>query len=180
MNGGSLEDRTPAVGRTATVDPDVTAKHLKGYQVGKKNFKVHLDRYNQLPYLTGQVSERPRKEFFYFSDDGDLLALRHDNWKLIFAQQRIEGTLQIWSEPLVKTRVPLMINLRTDPYESAPITSNTYWDWSLDHAYLLVPAQEFVGQFLATFREYPPRQKAGSFTVDQILESLQQPHHGSN
>jgi arylsulfatase A-like enzyme len=158
-------------------DPDVTAKLLKGYQVGKKNFKVHLDGYNLLPYLTGQVAESPRKEFFYFSDDGDLLALRYDNWKLIFEQQRIEGTLQIWSEPFVKTRAPLMINLRTDPYERAPITSNTYWDWSLDHAYLLVPAQQFVGQFLATFKEYPPRQKPGSFTVDQVLESLQQPVH---
>lgn len=161
-------------------DPDVNEKLLKGYQVGKKNFKVHLDGYNLLPYLTGKEENSPRKEFFYFSDDGDLLGLRYDNWKLAFAQQRVEGTLQIWFEPFVKTRVPYLYNLRTDPYEHASVTSNTYWDWFMDHAYLLVPAQTYVGKFLATFKEYPPRQKAASFSIDQVLQMLQQPHHGSN
>jgi arylsulfatase A-like enzyme len=164
-------------------EPDITGKLLKGYEVKtprKKNFKVHLDGYNLLPMLTGQVAESPRKEFFYFSDDGDLMALRYDNWKLVFAQQRVEGTMQIWAEPFVKTRVPYMYNLRTDPYEKASITSNTYWDWMLDHVYLLVPSQKIVGQFLATFKEYPPRQKAASFTIDEVLQMLQQPHHGSN
>ena len=161
-------------------DPGITEKLLKGYQVGKKNFKIHLDGYNLLPYLTGQVTEGPRKEFFYFSDDGDLLALRYDNWKLVFAQQRVEGTMNVWSEPFVKTRVPWIYNLRTDPYEHASVTSNTYWDWIFDHAYLLVPAQAYVGKFLATFKEYPPRQKAASFTIDEVLQTLQQPHHGSN
>ena len=161
-------------------DPGITEKLLKGYQVGKKNFKIHLDGYNLLPYLTGQVTEGPRKEFFYFSDDGDLLGLRYDNWKLVFAQQRVEGTMQIWAEPFVKTRVPYIYNLRTDPYEHANVTSNTYWDWIFDHAYLLVPAQAYVGKFLGTFKEYPPRQKAASFTVDEVLQMLQQPHHGSN
>jgi len=161
-------------------DPDVTEKLLKGYQVGKKNFRIHLDGYNLLPYLTGQVTAGPRKEFFYFSDDGDLLALRYDNWKLVFAQQRSEGTLNVWSEPFVKTRIPWIYNLRTDPYEHASVTSNTYWDWILDHAFLLVPAQAYVAKFLATFKEYPPRQKAASFTIDEVLQSLQQPHHGSN
>ena len=161
-------------------DPDINEKLLKGYQVGKKNFKVHLDGYNLLPYLTGQVGEGPRKEFFYFSDDGDLMGLRYDNWKVVFAQQRAEGTLNVWSEPFVKTRVPWVYNLRTDPYEHASVTSNTYWDWMLDHAFILMPAQAFVGKFLATFKEYPPRQKAASFTIDEVLQSLQQPHHGSN
>jgi arylsulfatase A-like enzyme len=104
-------------------DPDITGKLLKGYQVGKKNFKVHLDGYNLLPYLNGQVADSPRKEFFYFSDDGDLLALRYDNWKLVFGQQRVEGTLNIWSEPFVKS-IPWLYNLRTDPYEHASVTSN--------------------------------------------------------
>lgn len=148
--------------------------------MGKKNFKVHLDGYNLLPYLTGKEESSPRKEFFYFSDDGDLLGLRYDNWKLAFAQQRVEGTLQIWFEPFVKTRVPYIYNLRTDPYEHASVTSNTYWDWFIDHAYLLVPAQTYVGKFLATFKEYPPRQKAASFSIDEVLQMLQQPHHGSN
>jgi arylsulfatase len=164
----------------AAGDTGVKEKLLKGYRVGKKNFKIHLDGYNQLPYLTGEAAESPRKEFFYFSDDGDLLGLRYDNWKLVFAQQRIQGTMQIWAEPFVKTRVPYIYNLRTDPYEHASVTSNTYWDWMLDHVYLLGPAQQYVGEFLATFKEYPPRQKAASFSIDEVLQMLQQPHHGSN
>ena len=164
----------------AAGDPGVKEKLLKGYQVGKKNFKIHLDGYNQLPYLTGQAAKSPREEFFYFSDDGDLLGLRYDNWKLVFAQQRVPGTMQIWTEPFVKTRIPYIFNLRTDPYERATITSNTYWDWIFDHAFMLVPAQAIVGEFLSTFKEYPPRQKAASFSVDEVLQMLQQPHHGSN
>ena len=153
-------------------DPDVKDKLLKGYQVGKKTFKVHLDGYNQLSYLTGQTDHSARKEFFYFSDDGDLVALRYDNWKAVFAQQRAEGTMLVWSEPFVKTRLPWLYNLRTDPYEHATVTSNTYWDWYFDHVYLLVPMQTYVGQFLATFKEFPPRQKAASFTIDQAMDAL--------
>jgi arylsulfatase len=153
-------------------DADVKEKLLKGYQVGKKKFKVHLDGYNQLPYLTGQQPNSARKEFFYFSDDGDLVALRYDNWKAVFAQQRAEGTMLVWSEPFVRTRLPWLFNLRTDPYEFASVTSNSYWDWYFDHVYLLVPMQTYVAQFLETFKEYPPRQKAASFTVDQVMEAL--------
>jgi arylsulfatase len=153
--------------------PDVTAKLLTSYKANGKRFKVHLDGYNFLPYLTGETQESPRESYFYFSDDGDLLAMRYDNWKRHFAQQRAPGTLDIWAEPFVKTRVPFIYNLRTDPYERASITSNTYWNWLLDHAFLLVPAQSYVGQFLATFKDYPPRQKAASFTVDEALEMLQ-------
>jgi arylsulfatase len=131
-----------------------------------------LDGYNILPYLTGEEEESPRESMFYFSDDGDLLALRYDNWKLHFAQQRVPGTFQLWTEPFVSTRIPWMYNLRTDPYERASITSNTYWDWTIDHAFLLVPAQQYVADFLATFEEYPPRQKAASFTIDDVLEKL--------
>ena len=155
--------------------PDVKERLAKGYTVGKKKFKVHLDGYNLLPYLTGKEEKSPREEFFYFSDDGDLTALRYDNWKVVFAQQRSEGTLAIWGEPFVKTRIPWLYNLRTDPYERASITSNTYWDWYIDHAFLLLPAQGYVGKFLATFKEFPPRQKAASFTIDQVLQSMQQP-----
>jgi arylsulfatase A-like enzyme len=155
--------------------PDVKDKLLKGYKTGNKNFKVHLDGYNQLPYLTGQEPKSPRQEFFYFSDDGDLTALRYDNWKIVFAQQRSPGTLALWGEPFVKTRIPWLYNLRTDPYEKASITSNTYWDWYFDHVFLLVPAQQYVGQFLATFKDYPPRQKAASFTIDQVMEQLKTP-----
>jgi len=155
--------------------PDVKEKLLKGYKAGKKTYKVHLDGYNQLPYLTGQVPKSPREEFFYFSDDGDLTALRYDNWKVVFAQQRAAGTMLVWGEPFVKTRIPWLYNLRTDPYEKATITSNTYWDWYLDHVFLLTPAQKYVGAFLGTFKEFPPRQKAASFSIDQVLEQLQTP-----
>ena len=156
----------------AAGDPGVKEKLLKGYKAGAKTFKVHLDGYNQLPYLTGETEKGARKEFFYFSDDGDLTCLRYDNWKVVFAQQRARGTLDIWSEPFVHTRIPWLFNLRTDPYEKASVTSNTYWDWYLNHVFLLLPAQEFVGDFLATFKDYPPRQKAASFTIDQVMEKL--------
>ena len=159
----------------AAGDPDINKKLLKGYKAGEKEFKVHLDGYNFLPYLTGKTKTSPRKSFFYFSDDGDLTALRYDNWKVVFSQQRAEGTMLVWSEPYVSTRIPWLFNLRTDPYEKASITSNTYWDWWLDHAFLLVPAQDVVGDFLKTFKEYPPRQKAASFTIDQVLDKLAQP-----
>ena len=156
----------------AAGEPDIKEKLLTGHKAGDKTYKVHLDGYNQLPYLTGETDKSPRDEFFYFSDDGDLVALRYDNWKLVFAEQRLQGTLQIWAEPFVPLRLPKMFNLRTDPFEFADITSNTYYDWIFDRAYLLVPAQQIVGRFLATFKEYPPRQKAASFTVDQVMEKL--------
>ena len=156
----------------AAGDPDIKEKLKKGHKAGDKNFKVHLDGYNFLPYLTGEEEQSPRKEFFYFSDDGDLTALRYDNWKIVFAQQRAPGTMLVWSEPYVNTRLPWLFNLRTDPYEKASITSNTYWDWYLDHVFLLVPAQAYVGQFLKTFEEFPPRQKAATFTINRVMERL--------
>jgi arylsulfatase A-like enzyme len=142
--------------------------------IGRK-YKVHLDGYNFLPYLTGETDKGPRHEIFYFSDDGDLTALRYDDWKLIFMEQRVEATLQAWSEPFIPLRIPLIFNLRRDPYERSQITSNTYYDWLIDRAYLLVPAQAYVGQFLSTFQEFPPRQKAASFSLDQVMEKLQTP-----
>jgi len=159
--------------------PDVKEQLLDGYRAGrngKTKYKVHLDGYNMLPYMLGEVTESPRKEFFYFSDDGDLTGLRYDNWKVVFAQQRAEGTLNVWSEPYTFTRIPWLFNLRTDPYEKASITSNTYWDWYIDRVFLLVPAQAYVADFLDTFKEYPPRQEAATFTIDKVLEQLQQPN----
>src|SRR5262245_40148613 len=156
----------------AAGEPDVKEKLKKGYKAGAKTFKIHLDGYNILPHLTGEAKESGRKEYFYFNDDGDLTAMRYDNWKMVFAEQRVQGTLRIWAEPFVMLRVPKIFNLRTDPYERADITSNTYYDWLFDHVYLLIPAQTLVGQFLASFKEFPPRQKAASFGVDQVLEKL--------
>jgi arylsulfatase A-like enzyme len=157
----------------AAGDPEIKEKLLAGHTAGDKEFKVHLDGYNQLPHLTGETAKSARTEFFYFNDDGDLVAFRYDNWKLVFMQQRVTGTLAIWGEPFVATRFPYLYNLRTDPYERADITSNTYWDWFLDRIFLLVPAQAIVADFLATFVDYPPRAKAASFTIDQVQEKLE-------
>ncbi len=164
----------------AAGDADVKNKLLKGMSAGGKTYKVHLDGYNALPFLTGQADTSPREEIFYFSDDGDLTALRFKDWKLIFMEQRAPGTLRVWAEPFTPLRVPLIFNLRRDPYERAQITSNTYYDWMLDRAYMLVPAQAYVGRFLETFEEYPPRQKAASFSLDQVMEKLQAPPAGAN
>jgi arylsulfatase len=160
--------------------PDVTEQLLKGMKVGDTTYKVHLDGYNLLPLLTGQTTEDPRKEFFYWSDDCDLVALRYDNWKLVFAEQKSPGTLDLWAEPFTPLRVPRLFNLRTDPYERAIITSNTYFDWMFDRVYLMVPAQAVVGQFIATFKEFPPSQRSGSFSIDQVLDKMKEGATGSH
>jgi arylsulfatase len=154
---------------------DVKEKLLDGYTIKGKTYKVHLDGYNILPMLKGEVKTSPRKELFYFSDDGDLTALRYKDWKFVFMEQRAPGTLLVWANPYTPLRLPMIFNLRRDPYEFAPITSNTYYDWMLDHAFMLVPVQDVVGQFLSTFQEYPPRMKAASFSLDKVLEQLSTP-----
>ena len=159
----------------AAGDPNITEELLKGFKAGSMTYKVHLDGYNFLPCLTGTDAKCPRKEFFYFSDDGDLTGLRYDNFKFVFMEQRATGTLQVWAEPFTPLRVPKIFNLRLDPYERASETSNTYFDWLLDHAFTLVPAQRYVAQFMGTFKDYPPRQKAASFTVGDALKKLQAP-----
>ena len=154
-------------------DTQVKDKLLKGYKVGDMTYKVHLDGDNLVPYLTGQVAKSPRESFLYINDDQQLTGLRYDNWKLVFMEQRAPGTMRIWANPFTSLRVPKIFNLRTDPYERADITSNTYYDWLLDHAFLLVPAQDYVGQFLMTFKDYPQRQKAASFNLDEVLREAE-------
>jgi arylsulfatase len=110
----------------------------------------------------------------FCNDDQQVTAMRYDNWKLVFMEQRTPGTLRVWAEPFVSLRLPKMFNLRTDPYERADITSNTYYDWILDHAFLLIPAQDYVGKFLMMFKEYPERQKAASFNLDQVMQKLKE------
>jgi arylsulfatase len=152
---------------------------MKGHTIGDMTYKVHLDGYNLAPYLTGESDESPRESFLYCNDDQQVTALRFDNWKLVFMEQRVRGTLQIWAEPFVALRLPKLFNLRTDPYERADVTSNTYYDWVMDHVYLFVPAQDYVAKFLATFKEFPQRQKAASFNLDEVLEMLKE-SGGSN
>ncbi|MEO3933409.1 arylsulfatase [Micrococcaceae bacterium Sec7.4] len=157
-----------AAGDTSTVD-----ELKKGKSIGDRTYKVHIDGYDLLPYLTGEVAESPRKGLVYFSDDGDVLAMRYDNWKVVFMEQRVQGTLQVWFEPFVQLRIPKVFNLRTDPFERADVTSNTYFDWLFANAYLVFAAQALMSQFLATFEEFPPRQRAASFSIDQAVEKLQ-------
>jgi arylsulfatase A-like enzyme len=158
----------------AAGEPDIVEKLKKGHKVGDKEFKVHLDAVNLLPYLTGEVDESPRKGFIYFSDDGDVLGIRYHNWKVVFMEQRCEGTLRIWAEPFTPLRVPKLFNLRTDPFEHADITSNTYYDWFLDRDYLVFYAGAIVTQFLETFKEFPPRQEAASFTINHAVQKLRE------
>ncbi|TWU56317.1 Arylsulfatase [Rubripirellula reticaptiva] len=153
-------------------EPDVKEKLLKGHKAIGRDYNVHLDGYNLLPYLTGEEEKGPRESFIYCNDDQQLTALRFDNWKMVFLEQRVAGTLQIWAEPFTTLRVPKIFNLRTDPYERADITSNTYYDWLIDRVYLLGPAQDYVGEFLKTFQEYPSRQKAASFNLDEVMQKL--------
>ncbi len=155
-------------------DTQVKEKLLRGSKVGDMAYKVHLDGYNLVPYLTGQADKGPRQSFIYINDDQQMTALRYDNWKLVFMEQRMEGTFRVWSEPFVSLRVPKIFNLRTDPYERADITSNTYYDWLLDHVFLLVPAQAYVANFLTSFMDYPQRQKAATFNLDEVLDKMKE------
>lgn len=150
----------------AAGDPDIMEKLKAGHTIGEKTFKVHIDGYNLLPYLTGETDKSPRPGLIYFSDDGDVLALRFDNWKVVFMEQRAQGTPRIWAEPFVPLRVPKLFYLRTDPFERADITSNTYYDWLLDNDFIILATTTLATQFLATFKEFPPRQRAASFSID--------------
>jgi len=155
----------------AAGEPDIKEKLLKGHKAGNKTFKVHIDGFNMVPYLTGAVKESPRTSFFYFSDDGDIMAVRAGDWKLVFAEQRA-STMAVWGEPLVKLRVPHVFSLRRDPFERASFNSNTYWDWIVDHVPMLYLVQGLVQDQMAEFVKYPPRQKPASFNLDAVLAQL--------
>ncbi|WP_119168158.1 arylsulfatase [Algihabitans albus] len=156
--------------------PDIKEQLREGgVQAIGREYKMHLDGYNFLPHLLGEEEEGPRREIFYFADTGELTALRYGDWKAIFMEQKEYDTLRAWIEPWTPLRVPLIFNLRRDPFERAYRTSNTYYDWLIDRVFFLVPAQQYVGDFLATFQEFPPRQKPASFSIDQVMERLQQP-----
>jgi arylsulfatase len=149
--------------------PDVKEQLQKGMKVRDKTFKVHLDGYNITDALAGK-SPSPRHEFFYFNDEGSLVALRYDQWKIVFAEQRAHG-FDVWQEPFVPLRVPRIFNIRTDPFEHGE-SSWEYWRWRVDRLFLLVPAQQYIGKFLSTFQEFPPSQKSGTFSLDAAMEML--------
>ena len=152
-------------------DPDVNQKLLNGYKVGNKTFKVHIDGVNMVPYLTGQVKESPRSTFFYMSDDGDVMAVRHGDWKFVLGEQQAHQ-MKVWMEPLNKLRVPLMFNLRRDPFERAQHNSNTYYDWIMYHAFKVYEMQAVVAQQIEDFEKFPPRQKPASFNLDTVMRQL--------
>ncbi|MGY3691069.1 arylsulfatase A-like enzyme [Bradyrhizobium sp. USDA 3240] len=156
----------------AAGEPDVKEKLLTGYQAAGKTFKVHLDGYNQLPYLTGQQDKSARPYFIYFNDDADLVAMRFANWKLVFEEQRAPGTLLVWGEPFTKLRLAKFYDLHADPFERADITSNTYWDWLMDHAYIQYGAVAEIAKYLETYKDYPPSQKPASFSVEGLMEDM--------
>lgn len=143
---------------------------LKGMKVGNKTFKVHLDGYDCTDAFASKTPS-PRHEFFYFNDDGKLVALRFNQLKLVFQEQRAHG-FDVWQEPFVELRLPKLFNLRTDPFEEADHVGMDYDHRRIDRVFLLVPAQQYVGQFLQTFKEFPPSQKVGSFSLDQVMEQL--------
>jgi len=171
-------DMLPTILAAAGV-PDVKEQLMKGMKVGKQTFKVHLDGYNMMPLWSGQTDKSPRHEFFYFNDDGSLVGLRYDQWKLVFAEQRAYG-LDVWQDPFIPLRLPKLFNLRSDPFERADHESFDYPRWRMERAFLLVPAQQYVGQFLSTFKEFPPSQAPGSFSLDDVLKTLQSTPTGSN
>jgi arylsulfatase len=163
----------------AAGEPGIVEKLRKGHKVGNRTYKVHIDGYDLLPHLMGKEPKSPRQGFIYFSDDGDLVAIRFQNWKCVFMEQRCEGTLRVWAEPFTPLRVPKLYNLRTDPFERADTTSNTYWDWVISKGYIIMAAQAIVQPFLETFKEFPPRQKAASFTIDQALRKMESATSGA-
>ena len=156
----------------AAGDANIGDRLLKGASIGGKTYKNHLDGYNFLPYLTGQAQDGPRHEFFYFNDDGLLVAMRHDDWKIVFCEQRLPGGFQVWANPFTCLRVPKVFNLRMDPYERADIVSDQYYDWVTKNAYLAQYAVSKVAPFLATFKQYPPSQRPASFSIDQMTDAL--------
>jgi arylsulfatase len=167
----SHQDALPTL-LAAAGEPDIIEKAKAGHTIGDRTYRVHIDGYNMLPYFSGEVDESPRREFFYINDDGQLMALRYDDWKAVFLEQRASG-LQVWMEPFIELRIPKIFNLRQDPFERAPLESNTYYDWLIDHAFMLVPAQAIVANAVQTLIQYPPRQKPAAFNLDTVLANIE-------
>jgi arylsulfatase A-like enzyme len=171
LNGiGCHQDMLPTL-LAAAGEPDISQKLLNGYKVGNKTFRVHIDGINVLPYLTGEVKESPRSAFFYVSDDGDIMAVRNGDYKLVFLEQRAKSTA-VWAEPMVPLRLPLIFNLRRDPFERAQHNSNVYYDWLIDHIPQLYACQALVAAQIQDYVKYPPRQKAASFNLDAVMRQL--------
>jgi arylsulfatase len=158
---------------------DTTAKEdlKKGRTIGDRAYKVHLDGYDLGPALRGEA-EWPRKEFIYWTDDGSVAALRYGNWKVTFLKQNAHG-MHVWQQPFEELRAPTLVNLRMDPFELAQEIGMDYQRWYLEHMFMIAPAGAYVGQWLQSFREFPPRQKPGSFNLDRVMEAVTAPAAGA-
>jgi arylsulfatase len=161
----------------AAGDSNIVEECLRGHKAGDKTYKAHLDGYNLISALKGEEKEWPRKEMLYWSDDGDLMALRYDKWKAVFAEQRADG-FRVWSEPVVKLRVPLIFNLRSDPFEKAQHETEYYRDWQIRRVFLRVPAQAFVATWISSFKDFPPRQKPASFSIEEVMKKMEASSRG--
>ena len=140
---------------------------------------MHIDGFNMLPYLTGEVAHSPRNSFIYVSDDGDIIAIRMDDFKVVLMEQRATR-LMAWLEPFVALRAPKVFHLRQDPFERADDNSNTYWDWLIDHLWVVYKMQGLIAGHIADFIAYPPRQKPGSFNLEAVMRKLQDAGGGAN
>ena len=165
----SMEDVLPTI-LAAAGEPDIKAKLLQGHTAGNQTYKVHLDGYNLMPALQGKA-EWPRHEFFYWSDEGNLVAMRYNRWKIVFQEQRSKG-FDVWQDPMVTLRMPKLFDLRADPFERTDSQAIGYSKWRVEHAYVLSPAQAFVGKYLESYVAFPPRQKAGTFGLGEVLKKL--------
>ena len=159
-------------------DPDIVAKLLRGAQIGNKTFKVHLDGYNLLPFFKGDVKESPRKEFVYWNDDGQLVAIRYDDWKAVFLEQDHKG-IGVWQGQFTDLRLPKLFNLRSDPFERGD-QSILYNKWLADRAFVQVPLQALAAGWLESFKEFPPRQKPASFNLDEVMRKIEAAGKGAN
>ena len=164
------EDMLPTL-LAAAGDPDIAAELLKGKTIGDRTYKVHLDGYDLAPAFKG-AGEWPRKEFIYWTDDGNVAALRYENWKVTFLEQKAEG-MKVWQEPFDELRAPILTNLRMDPFERArQEDAMGYQRWWIEHMFAIAPASAYVGQWLQSFKEFPPRQKPGSFNLSRVMEAV--------
>jgi arylsulfatase len=167
------EDMLPTL-LAAAGDKTVKQDLLKGRKIGSRNYKVHLDGYDLTPTLKGEAPS-PRKEFIYWTDDGSVAALRYGNWKLTFLEQKAEG-MNVWIEPFTQLRAPVITNLRMDPFERARSEHAVgYQRWFNERMFMIAPAASYVGEWLQSFREFPPRMKPGSFSLDRVMEAVSKP-----
>ena len=165
------EDWLPTFAAAAG-DATIKDKLAKGVSLGGRSYRNFIDGYNQLEHLSGKVPQSPRNEFFYVNDDGQIVAIRYSDWKAVFLENRGEA-FEVWREPFTELRVPLLFNLRRDPFEKAQHNASVYNDWFIDHAFVVVPLQQIAGRFLASMKEYPPSQTPGSFNLDKIQKQIE-------